>query len=349
MGPFWAHTCTMARPDPGRQRHTQRSQRCESDDDGVVGRIRHTRPPAGVERYVDGAVGAIASGQLAVVKREQLIDVGVSVATIDHWLRRGRLVERHRGVYVLAHTAVPEFSDEMAAVLACDPRSLLSHASAAYVWGFRSRPAGGLVDVTVVGRQARQQPGIRVHRTKSLMRADARSRHNIPITSPARTVFDLSATLDDDHDLELALHEAIALKQVTIPQLRAVLDRYPHRRGHARLAELADPSRGLAVADSGGAKRLQRHLRRSGLPAPQVNFPLGRWRADFYWPEAQLVVELDGVDFHSSRPRIERDHRKDLELRTAGTEVLRFTGRQVRRELEFVLVTVAREYERRTR
>jgi very-short-patch-repair endonuclease len=244
---------------------------------------------------------------------------------------------------------VPEYSDEMAAVLACQPRSLLSHSSAAYVWGFQPKPPDGHVDVMVVGRQVRAQSGIRVHRTKSLARVDAGDHRDLPITSPARTVFDLASTLNQDRDLELALHEAIALKLVTIPQVRAVLERYPHRRGHARLAELARPARGLTVPDSRGAERLLRHLRRSGLPPPQVDYPLGRWRADFYWQEARLVVELDGLDFHSTRPRRERDHRKDLELRTAGTEVLRFTGRQVRRELEFVLVTIAREYGRRAR
>jgi very-short-patch-repair endonuclease len=181
------------------------------------------------------------------------------------------------------------------------------------------------------------------------MRADAGRRHDIPITSPARTVLDLASSLRDARQLELALHEAIALRLVTVPQIRAVLDRYPRRRGNARLVELArSPHAGRRVPDSGGGERLLRHLRRSGLPEPLLDFPIGRWRADFYWPDAQLVVELDGLDFHGTRPRIERDHRKDPELRAAGTEVLRATGRQVSREIEFVLVTIAREYKRRT-
>jgi Transcriptional regulator, AbiEi antitoxin len=234
--------------------------------------------------HVDAILSALASDQQAIVKREQLVQAGLSVAAIDHWVRRGRLHIRHRGVYALGHTALPEFSDEMAAVMACQPRALLSHASAAHVWGFGPKPATGKVDVTVVGRNVRDRPGIQVHRTNSLMRVDARVQHKIPITSPARTVFDLASTIREDRDLELALHEAIALKVLTIPEVKAVLARYPNRPGSARLAELIHPTRGLTVTDSRGAERLLRHLRRSGMPHPLVDVKLGRWRADFYWP-----------------------------------------------------------------
>lgn len=61
------------------------------------------------------------------------------------------------------------------------------------------------------------------------------------------------------------------------------------------------------------------------------------------------MVEVDGSDFHSSRLAIERDHRKDIALKGRDIEVLRFTGRQVKRELAMVLVAIAQAYARGVR
>ncbi len=128
---------------------------------------------------------------------------------------------------------------------------------------------------------------------------------------------------------------------LSLVQLRAALDRYPHRRGCARLVELSHPSP-TTVTRSGGEEALFRLLRMSGLPPAHVNAKIDIWTVDFYWPEFRLVVEVDGSDFHRTRWSVERDHRKDLDLRRRGLDVLRFAGRQVRNQPEMVLVTIAR-------
>ncbi len=227
----------------------------------------------------------------------------------------------------------------MAALLAYLPNALISHASAAHVWGIRPDP--GCAEVTIIGRHTRSRPGIRAHRVDSLASRDVRRHHNIPLTSPARTLIDVAPALDD-RELELALHEAVALKLLSVSRLRAALDDYPRRRGSARLAELARQSTSTATR-SGGEETLFGLIRRSRMPQPQTNARIGQWSVDFYWPEHRLVVEVDGIDFHSSRVNIERDHRKDLEMRKLGIDVMRFVGRQVRREPEMLLVTIARE------
>jgi very-short-patch-repair endonuclease len=292
-------------------------------------------------------VGRIASADEGVVAHDELITAGLGDDAIRNWLRRGRLVPRHRGIYLLAHDAVPQYADEMAAVKACRPRSLVGAHSGAYMWGYRPKPRDGTVDVIVVGRRARSRPGIRVHRMHTLMKADLRHIGSIPVVSPALALLQIASDLSD-YDLELALHEALALKRVTIADVQAVLKRYPRHRGSARLRKLADPSRAELVTDSKAAELLRRELAMAGMPPPRVDKRLGKWRPDFYWEEAALAVEIDGGDFHSSLPRLERDHRKDAELATGRRiEVQRFTGRMVHRELGFVLVTIARMYERR--
>lgn len=53
------------------------------------------------------------------------------------------------------------------------------------------------------------------------------------------------------------------------------------------------------------------------------------WTVDALWRTERVIVELDGRDNHSSPGQLERDRRKDLQLRRAGYVVLRYTWAQV--------------------
>lgn len=244
---------------------------------------------------------------------------------------------------------MPPYAEEMAALLACRPRAVVGFGSAAHMWGLRPRPTHGAVDIIVVERKVRSRPGIRVRRVASLMRCDVREIDGVTLTSPARTIYDLAGELEDDRELELALHEATARGLISIDDVRAVLERYPRRPGAQRLRALCVAGLRPSATASGGEEHLYRSLRRAGMPEPSVNHKIGPFTIDFYWAQAGLGVEVDGFNFHSTRPRIERDHRKDHYVRERGILLLRFTGRQVRQQLEWTLVTIAREYERRLR
>jgi very-short-patch-repair endonuclease len=285
-------------------------------------------------------VGALASGQHALVTYQQLVALGVGRGAIDHALACGRLVPIHRGVYALAHSALPPLAGELAAVFACGEAACLSHHSAAGVWGVRPRQTDK-VEVTVVGRDAaRGRAGIHVHRARALDPRDIRRYQNIPITSPARMMLDIAADLSE-RELELAVDEGIIRRLVTRHAIRVVLLRYPGRRGSARLAALTDEARSSSISRSEAEERMLALVRKGGLPAPELNARIGRWTVDFLWRREKLVVEIDGYRYHSSRARLERDHDKDIALRSSGLEVVRFTRAKLVREQPVVLVMVA--------
>ena len=48
-------------------------------------------------------------------------------------------------------------------------------------------------------------------------------------------------------------------------------------------------------------RRLLELIRAARLPEPEVNVRVGRHAVDFLWREHNLVVEVDGYAFHSSR------------------------------------------------
>jgi very-short-patch-repair endonuclease len=82
---------------------------------------------------------------------------------------------------------------------------------------------------------------------------------------------------------------------------------------------------------------------------PEGNVPFGRYVLDFLWQEEGLVVEIDGYTFHGGPDAFRRDHEKNLAVRQAGLELLRFTRDQVVHRREFVLAWVAGELARRRR
>ncbi len=64
--------------------------------------------------------------------------------------------------------------------------------------------------------------------------------------------------------------------------------------------------------------------------------PLLNYIADFYCPELNLVIEIDGYSHEFEETQI-RDKRKEIELKKWGITVLRFRDEDVHGDLENVL------------
>jgi hypothetical protein len=77
-------------------------------------------------------------------------------------------------------------------------------------------------------------------------------------------------------------------------------------------------------------------LERAGIPLPEINARLEGWTVDALWRRERLVVELDGYDNHRTPAQIERDRRKELQLRAAGFLVIRYSGYQADHEPQLV-------------
>jgi very-short-patch-repair endonuclease len=136
-------------------------------------------------------VADIAARQHGVVTTAQLAWAGLSPSVITRWAQSGRLHRLHRGVYAVGHASVTVEGQWVAAVLTCGDGAVLSHESAAALWGIAPR-SPSLVHVTVPGYGGRaRREGIRIHRSGTLRSGDITRRRNIPVTTQARTLRDL--------------------------------------------------------------------------------------------------------------------------------------------------------------
>jgi very-short-patch-repair endonuclease len=65
------------------------------------------------------------------------------------------------------------------------------------------------------------------------------------------------------------------------------------------------------------------------------------YEVDLLWPEHRVIVEFDGHAFHATRPKRERDSRRDQDLILRGYIVLRVTWFQLTQEPEPLIARIA--------
>ncbi len=288
----------------------------------------------------DRELARLAARQHGVVSRIQLRAAGLGDGAIGHRVRAGRLHPIHRAVYAVGHPLLSDRGRFLAAVLACGDGAVLSHRSAAALWGIQPL-APRAVDVTIPVQSGRsQRRGVTVHRTRRLPPSEVRRKDGIPVTSPARTLVDLAEVVAD-RPLERALDEGERLGLIKPQAVQAAIEGNPGRIGAATLSSVLDRHRAGSTLTRSELEELFRALCEAhGLPRPAVNVRLGRFRPDFLWREQRLIVETDGTETHLTRAAFERDRIRDAELTAAGFRVVRFSYDRITREPAAVATTL---------
>jgi very-short-patch-repair endonuclease len=308
-------------------------------------RTRRQAPDVKAARTPPAAVcSRLASLQDGVVTHAQLLDAGLTRDEIRQLIRMGFLHRVYRGVYIVGHLALSPLAKERAAVLACGPRSVISHRSAAYLWGLIDERSS-TTSVTMTGRACRNRAGLRLHEVARLSSADIRTREGIRLTSPARTIVDLAAEADD-HELEGLIAKARVKRLVRDGELDAAVARAGKRRGVARLRALLRTHAGKAMTRSEIERRCRRLLKAAGLPQPGINRRVAGYEVDFLWPEHRVILEVDSITFHGHARAFEWDRRKTMALQDAGYYVIRVTRRQLVEEPYSVIAHITRALER---
>jgi very-short-patch-repair endonuclease len=279
----------------------------------------------------------LARRQHWVVARSQLLELGFSRRWIQHRIAVGRLHPLHRGVYAVGRPHVTPYGRWMAAVLACGPEAVLSHESAAALWGIR--PAASGLEVSVVTGAKRRPEGITVHRRPSLRPGEVTTHRGIPVTSPTRTLIDIAVRLDREQ-LEAAINQADKLDLCDPEELRSALDEAVGQPGVRVLRTVLD-RRTFTLTDSELERRFLRIVRALRLPKPETGVRVNGFKVDFYWRDLGLVVETDGLRFHRTPAQQGRDRVRDQVHTAAGLTPLRFTRAQVRFEPGYVGDTLA--------
>lgn len=218
----------------------------------------------------------------------------------------------------------------MAAVLACGADAVLSHRSAAALWGLRS-PGATAIDVTVpLGGPRGPSADLRLHRSSLAKSRFGTVERGIPVTTVAWTLLDLASVIAR-HRLRRAVEQADRLTLLDVRAVERAMAASPRRPGSPALrAVLEDMGiHGITHTRSDVEAAFLQACVDRGLPRPRVNMVVDGVEADFRWPRHRLIVEVDGWAYHRGRAAFSADRARDRGALAAGWRVARFTASDV--------------------
>jgi hypothetical protein len=287
-------------------------------------------------QVVEEAVARIAGRQDNVITGDQLCAAGLRRGAIAHRVKVRAMQRLHVNVYLLGAAPPTPMARARAARFACGADAVVSHRSAACLFGLLP-DIGGDVDVTIQGRNQAPRSGIRRHRVKQLPREDVTTINGIKVTSIARTICDLAAS-ESPRDTEHAFQEALFRDKTIDRTIAAVLQREPRRRGAPIIRSLL---KGPAPHPVRKRTPNPQTNRASAAPKPLTNVHLHGYVADAFWPHHNLILEFDGWQGHGHRLAFESNRKRDQVMLAAGLRTLRVTDRQLTNEAIALVARIA--------
>ena len=288
----------------------------------------------------------LASRQHGIVTRRQLLEVGYSASAVDRRVRMGALVRLHPGVFKIGGNPSTREQVLMASVLAVSPEAVVSHSSAAGLWGLLSWPR----TVHVMTTRSRWRPKqFSVHRTADLDAGHVTRVDGIPVTTPARTVVDLGSVAGR-RTVGVALDGALRANLTSLLEVASVIDDVSRqgRTGVGIARDLLMERQEWTGSTESPLEDLFRQIIEDAAlpqPTPQLvvrdRYGVFIGRVDFGYPNQRLAIELDGYQYHSDPGTFASDRVRQNALITAGYRLLRYTARDLRSTPSRVAAEVA--------
>jgi hypothetical protein len=260
--------------------------------------------------------------------------------------RRGIIHRVASGVFRVGGSPPTWMQSLQAGIWALGKQAVVSHSSAARLYGFERFEAAGVEFTVVRSQRGRRLPSgleATVHTSVSRLTGDVRRVQGLPVTSPERTIVDLARNGVHANLLESAIDSAIRMRLTTLDHVIDRLERCKgsSRWGVAQLDSLVVTSGGHSVLE----RRFLRLMRKAGMPMPLpqiVHRKDGQHvaRVDFLFQEQGLVVEVSGGRGHSTASDRAKDARRRNQLQQIGRTVLEFTYEDVTQREAYVLDTL---------
>ncbi len=294
---------------------------------------------------IDAAIAERAGQQLGLITFDQLDALGCTPAMRRARVRQGTLVPAGRRVLRAAAVSRSWEQQVLALVLDAGPGAVVSHRSAAALWGFKGI-APGAVEVSIpAGRRHVAFEGA-VHRVSTLVPDDVRRKDLFTLTSPTRTLLDIAARLSA-RQLESILDHGVRDGTLCADEVAARFAalRGSGRRGVAKVEGLLHDGFDGPRPESWLERELLRILDAAGVPRPQlqveIRLPSGRVvRVDGLYSDEGVVVELDGHGSHATRRERQHDAERASGLVALGLRVVVFTYEDLTERPAYVVRTL---------
>jgi AbiEi antitoxin C-terminal domain len=232
----------------------------------------------------------------------------------------------------------------MAALLVFPEGAVLSHWSAAWLWGLTAT-APQEAEVTIAARGNRRA-GLRVHRVWSLQDQERTVYEGLPVTTTARTLVDIASN-SSLRQLARVVDRARRRGKLDLAATDSALSRCKSRHAAKRLEEALRIYR-EPVSDRARSELLFLDaIKSEGIPIPAINTFVAGCEIDAYWERERFAVEVDGWETHGNRKAFEGDRLRQEDLKLAGIDSIRISARRIEREPAAVATRLRLLLERR--
>jgi hypothetical protein len=275
------------------------------------------------------ALAKLAATQHGVVSQRQLTELGYSEGGVARAVRSGRLHRLNRGVYGVGHPAVSRHGRYLAAVLTSGEGAMISHESAAWLWGLS--PTWLQVPEVTVPARGHNRAGIQVHHSTILEEEDRAEVEGISVSAVPRTLLDIGAR-QSDKQLERLVEKAERMALLDVGAIESLIARGGRHAGRKRLRRAVALYLDPVISRAQTERAFLDIVKRAGLPRPAINLFVAGHEIDAYWEQERFAVELDGWETHRTRAAFERDPLRIEDLKLAGIDAIRITARRIEQE-----------------
>ena len=224
--------------------------------------------------------------------------------------------------------------------------AVVSHESAAQLHGM-PRLRRGLLIVSVPVRRTNRYPGVDVRQKTDLTPDQITQASGLPVTTPARTIIDMSAQIGVKR-LGRLVDSSVAQGSTSYEAVLALFQRLGRRGkpGTQRMRKVLEDRGGAPDRDPSELEhRLLDLIESVGLPPPSGEFH-APWlahtngRVDLAYEDHRLVIEGDSRRWHALADAFLADRERDNRAQLAGWRVLRFTWWDIEQRPEYVVLTI---------
>ncbi len=306
------------------------SEWCTPESGGAIF-VVPARQSVGMNDHRDSQLARRAELQHGVFTRDDALDIGIPESTLSDGVATGRYRSLMPGVYAIGGSPQSLTQRLAAAVKSMPALAALSHRTAAELWGLTERGIR-TIDIVTSRWDRVQREDVVVHESLDLIEQDVTTLRGLAVTTAVRTIVDLGAT--SRWAVEAAFEAGIRKDLFNPADVEAMVLRVA-RRGRRGVGAIRPVLEARRHWDSATESALEDLFRRVvddvGLPRPRSQYVVKDaanefvCRADFAYPEARLLIELDSEAHHMDRVTFRRDRAKQNRATVLGWTVLRYT------------------------
>ena len=285
--------------------------------------------------------------QEGVITLDQTRAAGMSRRQVAGMVDRGEWRRPYQGVFIDNRAPMTPLQPVVAAFFAVGGPA--SHRLGLWMWAMTSLRTPSALEFSVAYGRGARVPGVKVYRIRTMPPTFYKG--IVAVTSPMRALLDTAGVAPEV--VPDAMITAFLRKLFTPNAVQAEIAR-ASTNGKPGVSALRAALKELGIGrytPSQLERRARRLFRALGLPEPQVEVKFGdhgEYRIDFYWPEADLMIEVDGWSIHATPLARRRDFRKQNRIVIGGHWILRYDWFDIVEDTEDAGEEIIEAYHART-